>query len=132
MPNITVFDTTKHHINIEFFVTNAHGKRITFNGILDTGAPRTEFSDIFLTYTGLIKDPLQNITIKPGLETQRYGKIVLSEIEICGHQISNFGVFVSCFDKAWGIAALIGLDFFRRFRITVDYQKGHLMTEPYR
>ncbi len=44
---------------------------------------------------------------------------------------SNFlKVYVSHFEKSWGIKALIGLDFFRYFRVTIDYKAGHLITEP--
>jgi hypothetical protein len=37
---------------------------------------------------------------------------------------------VSRFDPAWGIGALIGLDFFRRFKVTIDYGKAVLVCEP--
>jgi hypothetical protein len=55
----------------------------------------------------------------------------LPSVIICGHKTECFDVFVSRFEKSWGIDALIGLDFFRRFMITVDYSNGFLITEPY-
>lgn len=51
--------------------------------------------------------------------------------EICQQRIEGLEVVVSRFDEIWGIDALIGLDFFRRFRVTVDYRAGHIITEPY-
>lgn len=39
------FDTTKHHIHIECAIIDSEGIKHSFNGILDSGAPRTEFSD---------------------------------------------------------------------------------------
>ncbi|MBI2344297.1 MAG: hypothetical protein HYV02_08215 [Deltaproteobacteria bacterium] len=57
--------------------------------------------------------------------------IVLPLVEICSHRIENFPVYVSHFEKSWGIDALIGLDFFRQFRVTIDYQQGALTTESY-
>lgn len=132
MPHtITHFDTAEHHIHIEFFVLDNQGQHFSLDGVLDTGAPRTEFSDKFLALGGFIKEPAKGIVIKPGLQTQKYGKLVIPKIEICGYPIENFEVFASRFDESWGVDALIGLDFFRRFRVTVDYKKGQLVTEMY-
>jgi len=68
--------------------------------------------------------------IKPGLETQKYARILLPSLTICGHTLDDFKVMVSRFDPDWGIAALIGLDFFRRFRVMIDYGQGALVCEP--
>ncbi len=131
MPNtITLFDTNEHHIHVPFSLVSPSGKTENPFGILDTGAPRTEFSDAFLVHMGFIGTPHFQIQIKEGLQTQKHGKIVLPSLVICGHTLQNFEVMVSRFDKSWGIAALIGLDFFKRFRVTIDYKAGHLMTEP--
>jgi len=131
MPStITPFDTKEHHIYIPFSLTSPLRKTEELFGILDTGAPRTEFSDIALYQAGLIKKPDAIISIKSGLQTQKYAKIVLPSFEVLGHTIQNFEVMVSRFDKAWGISALIGLDFFKRFRVTIDYKAGHLVTDP--
>ena len=54
---------------------------------------------------------------------------MLPSITICGQTIENLEVMVSRFDPAWGIAALIGLDFFRRFKVTIDYGSGQLVCE---
>ncbi len=131
MRKITTFDSRLPHIHIEFGITDLEGSRISVSGILDTGAPRTEFSDEFLLNAGLLKSKPQDIALKAGLQTQKYGEIILPSVEICGHKIENYGVFVSYFDESWGIDALIGLDFFRLYRITVDYQLEILVTEPF-
>ncbi len=129
--NVTSFDTSRHHIYIEPTVIDLKGLNYNVTGILDTGAPKTEFSDQFLIHTGFIES-LTEIVIKPGLQTQKYRRITLPSVIICGHKIDCFDVFVSRFEKSWGIDALIGLDFFRRFMITVDYSNGFLVTEPLR
>ena len=126
----TVFDTDKHHIHLEIVIKNHEGKEYSVSGILDTGAPKTEFSDQFLNTTGFLDEVDNNKKIKQGLETQKYGKIVLPCIIICEHRINDLEVFVSRFENSWGIDALIGLDFFRKFTVTVDYEKGLLITEP--
>lgn len=128
---ITTFNTNHHHIHIEFFITDLKGNRWGFDGILDSGAPKTEFNDILLAHAGFIPFPNDEISLKSGLQTQKYGKIILPSIEICGHTMEKFEVMVARFDKSWGVAALVGLDFFRQFRTTIDYKAGQVITEPY-
>ena len=130
MPNITSFDPHKRYILFSVFVTAADGQPHEFDALLDTGAPASEFSDEALQFAGFLEETKKDISIKPGLQTQKYGKIVLPQVEICSHSIPNLEVYVSHFEKSWGIKALIGLDFFRRFRITIDYKAGHLVMEP--
>jgi hypothetical protein len=45
--NATSFDTDRHHIYIEATVIDLKGLTYSVTGILDTGAPKTEFSDQF-------------------------------------------------------------------------------------
>ncbi|MCP4134785.1 MAG: hypothetical protein GY754_27670 [bacterium] len=124
--NVTSFDTGRHHIHLELSVTDLKGLKHSVAGILDTGAPKTEFSDQFLIHTDFI-DSAAEAVIKPGMQTQKYGVISLPSLIICGHKIDCFDVFVSRFEKSWGIDALIGLDFFRRFLVTVDFLNGFLI-----
>jgi len=128
---ITPFESNLHHIHTTFFVTHPKtGSKHSFEGIIDTGAPCTEFSDVILVRAGFIRSVDQEIKIKSGLQTQKYGKTILPKVKICGQDLNNFEVFVSKLDESWGIDALIGLDFFKRFRVTIDYKAGHLVTEP--
>lgn len=129
---ITAFDTSRHHIHLELVITSSKGLLYSVAGILDTGAPRTEFSDRFLAHTGFLDNTNEDVSIKPGLQTQKYGIITLPSVVICGHQINRFEVFVSHFEQSWGIDALIGLDFFRRFLVAIDYVNGVLITSPYK
>lgn len=131
MRNTTVFDRQLHHLYIPVFLNTPDGERHELDAVLDTGAPLSEFSDQFLKYVGITRETNKDVTLKSGLETQRYGKIVLPPIEICGHHIQNMQVCVSRFDKHWGVDALIGLDFFRQFRVTIDYNAGQIITEPF-
>ena len=84
----------------------------------------------FSQFLGFLNETKKDVSLKPGLQTQKYGKIILPQLEICGHSINNLEVYVSHFEKSWGIKALIGLDFFRRFKVTVDYGLGQLVTAP--
>jgi hypothetical protein len=127
MPNITTFDTTKPYMYLPVCVESSYGTRHEFDAIFDTGAPRTEFSDRALKYAGFLSDT-QDVAIPNGLQTYKYDRIILPSITICGHEIKHLDVFVSLFEESWGIHALIGLDFLRRFRTEIDYSKGMLVT----
>lgn len=129
MPNITIFDPRHRYILFPIFVTTPGGEPHEFEALLDTGAPATEFSDEALQFVGLLQ-VTKEVSLKPGLQTQKYGKVVVPRIEICSHPIENLEVYVSHFEKSWGVDALIGLDFFRRFRTTVDYGAGQILTGP--
>ena len=129
--HITSFDISKHHIHIELTITGPNGMLHSVAGILDTGAPRTEFSDQFLVHTGFLDSTYNEVAIKSGLQTQKYGAITLPSVTICGHHMNHFEIFISHFEQSWGIDALIGLDFFRRFLVTIDYTNGVLITSPY-
>jgi hypothetical protein len=126
---ITTFKTDDHHILLWILVTLPSGRKRGLTGILDTGAPYTEFSDKFLNSVGLIDSTNDHVPIKHGLQTQKYGKIILPSMEICGQTLDNHTVYVSNFESSWGIRALVGLDFFRRFRTTIDYKRGQIVTE---
>ncbi len=130
MSHITDFDKGSYHINLVIYVTTTGGKRHKLEAILDTGAPRSEFSDQALESAGFHISKEKSKSIKPGLQTQKYDKITLPAAEICSHRIKDFEVFVSHFDKSWGVDALIGLDFFRQFEVTINYTHGQITTTP--
>lgn len=131
MPNITVFDPREHHIRLVGRMKTVGGLDYEFRAILDTGASFTEFSDQFLEVVGILPEIDRSVTTKAGLQTQKYRKLILPQVDIYGHVITEMPVYVSHFEKHWGVDALIGLDFFRMFRVTVDYKEGHIITEAY-
>jgi hypothetical protein len=98
--------------------------------LLDTGAPATEFSDQALQLIGLLDDTKKDVSLKPGLQTQKYGKITLPILKVCSHRIDALEVYVSHFEKSWGVDALIGLDFFRRFEVNINFAHGQITTNP--
>ncbi|OGW38119.1 MAG: hypothetical protein A2X58_09455 [Nitrospirae bacterium GWC2_56_14] len=128
MPNITTFSTGAPYIYLSIFVAADNNTLHEFDAIFDTGAPRTEFSDTALQYAGFLS-ATKPVILKNGLQTQKYGKIILPQIQVCGHSIGNLEVFVSHFEKSWGIDALIGLDFLRQFKVEIDYSKGCITSD---
>lgn len=105
-----------------------HGIAHTFSAILDTGAPITEFSDDFLNSIGLLRSKEPKKVDPLSLEqTKKYGRLTIPKIKCLGHEMKNITIKVSKFAEGWGIDALIGLDFFRQFRVTVDYGKAEII-----
>lgn len=130
MQSTTQFDTTKHHIHAELQIKNKSGQVVFFSAVIDTGASVTELSDSSLKRVGYaIGSP--DVYIKHGQETQKYSKIRLSEASVLGQKLTDWVVYISRFDDSWGVDALIGLDFFKQFKVTVDYKKGIIFTELY-
>jgi len=126
------FDSQKHHIYLEFAISDIKGFARYGLGILDTGAPRTEFCDIFLKHIGLLEAVIDDETAPYyGLQTLKYRKLKVPSVEICGYHFQNTEFIVSQFDKTWGIDALIGLDLFRKCRITIDYKLEMIIVDPY-
>ena len=129
MPHITTFDSKQRYIFVSVFVISNSGQKHEFDALLDTGAPFTEFSDQALHYAGFLEKANKGVKLKSNLQTQKYGKVRLSKVEICSHTLNDFEVYVSRFEKSWGIDALIGLDFFRCHKVTIDYKSASIMTD---
>lgn len=126
MQTRTGFNTGRHHIYVAVEFLDELGKGHVTQAILDTGAPWTEVSDVFLRSMGF-SVAAEKVAIVDGLETQKFGRLQLPEARICGQTLTNVEVKVSRFQKVWGIGALIGLDFFRQFTVTIDYRLGLLV-----
>lgn len=132
MQHTTVFNTNRHHIYLKSTITDGNGVSQYFRAVLDTGAPRSEFSDRFLRTIGMLHDgDIQEINIPVGLQTGKYGSITIPRLECMGQILTNFQVTISKFEEHWGVDALVGLDFFRQFRVTIDYKVGQIITEPF-
>jgi hypothetical protein len=125
------FDSKLHHIYIKFEMIDSNGIGRYGLGILDTGAPRTEFADSFLNYLGIYEFQKSNIEIPDGQQTKKFDRIILPSVTICGCRFKDKEFLVSRFEKSWGINALIGLDLFRMARITIDYKNSQIISEPF-
>lgn len=116
MRHTTVFNISRHHIYLNSIITDGNGIEQIFRAVLDTGAPKSEFSDRFLKTIGILrKDDIKNVNIPTGLQTGKYGTITIPRLECMGQVLTNFQVIISKFEEHWGVDALIGLDFFRQF-----------------
>lgn len=129
---ITEFDKSASHIYTFLSVVHpVKGTEHRFKAILDTGAPVTEFVDTVLLQAGIIHETDPQVSVRSDLQSKRYRKLVFPEINIFGRVLHNFEAHVARWKSDWGIGALIGLDFFRRFKVAINYKAGQIITEPY-
>lgn len=126
MQTITPFDTSRHHIHLQLLLVDESGQTWDLDAILDTGAPRTELNATFLRMVGLWSGA-EDAGPGGSLETRKLDRVVLPQVEVCGQTMTNLEANVSEFAPSWGVAALVGLDFFRRFQVTIDYDHGRLV-----
>lgn len=130
MQTTTTFDTSEHHIYLAAKILDCNGVEHSFRGVLDTGAPATEFSDEFLLAVGILEpQAIKKVDIHPEQQTARYGRIVLPRIQCLGQTMENTRVKVVRFVEGWAVDALIGLDFFRRYEVKINYKSGTIVTE---
>ena len=131
MRHITTFNTAKHHIYLKPTLIDGNGVPQFFRAILDSGAPKSEFSDRFLHAVKILhEEEMLSVPVPEGLQTRKYTSVVIPHIECLGQTLKNISVIVSKFEEHWGIDALIGLDFFRQFEVAINYKKGQIITEP--
>ena len=130
MRSSTPFNTAEHHIYTRLKIVSARGRTFELRAILDTGAPGTEISDRSLKKIGYPLRP-SNLKPKKHQQTRKYSKIRLTQASVLGQTLTDWIVRVSKFDESWQVDALIGLDFFRKFKVTVNYKEGMLLAEPY-
>lgn len=69
--------------------------------------------------------------IKNHQQTRKHSKLRLTQATVLGQTLTDWVVSISKFDESWHVDALIGLDFFRKFKVTVNYKEGMLLAEPY-
>lgn len=130
MQTTTTFDSSEYHIYFAAKIQDCNGVEHAFRGILDTGAPSTEFSDEFLLAIGVLKpDAIKKVDIHPEQQTARYGRIIIPRIHCLGQTMENVKVKVVRFVEGWAVDALIGLDFFMKYEVKINYKLGTIVTE---
>lgn len=110
MQTTTTFDTSEHHIYLAAKILDCNGVEHSFRGVLE---PKS----------------IKKVDIQPEQQTARYGRIVLPRIQCLGQTLENTRVKVVRFVEGWAVDALIGLDFFRRYEVKINYKSGTIVTE---
>jgi predicted aspartyl protease len=100
---------------------------------LDTGATSTLINVASLVAAGY--DPLANakrIQITTGSGIEYAAAIRVSAIRILGKRATNFPLLAHSLPPSAGVDGLIGLDFFRGEKLTIDFVAGTIGLSPRR
>jgi len=98
--------------------------------VLDTGASRTILTWEIAQACGYDPSDAKSrieITTASGFET--CPEIVLSEFHFLGRTLRNFPVLCHPLPAELRIDGLVGLDFFRETRLTIDFRGGEVTLE---
>jgi predicted aspartyl protease len=94
---------------------------------LDTGATGTVVNVWMLVAVGydpvLVPDRIQ-VTTASGVEF--VPRIILNKLEALGQERTGFPVLCHTLPPSTGVDGLLGLDFFRGQRLTIDFSNGQL------
>jgi aspartyl protease family protein len=94
---------------------------------LDTGATLTTLSAAVLVTVGY--DPAASPTrvrVTTGSGVEYVPSMVIAQIEALGQQRTNFPVLCHTLPPSAAIDGLLGLDFLRNHRLTIDFRTGRI------
>jgi len=121
-----LFEPEKGHIFVPVRCVES-GVVHEFTLVLDTGSTHTLVDRTALEYLGFSADensPLRRIIT--GSDIVSAPTIVLPNLEIEGIRKEDFPVVAFNFPKEAGINGVLGLDFFRGTKLTLDFKEGIL------
>jgi predicted aspartyl protease len=92
---------------------------------LDTGANMTLVNRNFITSLGFNSElPDRHFRIATASGIERVPQFTISRVEALGQERSNFPVLCHNLPQATSVDGLLGLDFFRGQRLTIDFREG--------
>lgn len=97
---------------------------------VDTGAVRTLISREVLQHAGYRPaSATQRVLIATASGIERVPQIVVERIQVLGHQRRNVPVLAHTLPPSVGLDGLLGLDFLRDYRLTIDFRAGTVTLE---
>lgn len=101
--------------------------RVSANLALDTGASTTTLSLTLLRLAGYIPEAsLEQIRIVTGSGAQLVPRLTLDRIEALGQTQTNLPVLGHTLPPSVTVDGLLGLDFLRGRRLTIDFRAGRI------
>jgi Aspartyl protease len=123
------FDARERLIVLEGVVWGPNGRQALRLG-LDTGATETVLSVRKLAFLGygfpLIPEQARLIT---GSAIEFAPRVVVERIAALGQERSGFPMLAYTLPPEIGVDGLLGLDFLRGLRLTVDFREGQVSLE---
>ncbi len=113
---------------IEVTAQAADGVTIPLLMAFDTGADQTSISRRVALRLGFNPDASPNqVSVITASGSDTMPVITLPRLRALGHQRTNLRVVCLDLPVTAGIQGVLGSDFFRRFHIFINYQKGFLV-----
>jgi predicted aspartyl protease len=97
---------------------------------LDTGATRTILSSAVLVLPGY--DPaaaIERVRVTTGSGMEYVASVTVTRIEALGQERTGFPLLCHTLPPSAGVDGLLGLDFLRGWRLTVDFRAGRVAVE---
>ncbi|MBM4046185.1 MAG: hypothetical protein FJ279_13825 [Planctomycetes bacterium] len=120
------FDPTQGLVVVRAELTGPAGRAV-LRLALDTGATSTAVNVAMLVSVGydpaLVPDRLQ-LTTGSGVEFA--ARVAVSKIAALGHERARFPVLAHTLPSSAGVDGLLGLDFLRGQKLTVDFRTGRI------
>ena len=118
------FDPTRQLVVVKVRILGPVGDT-TIHLALDTGASSTLIGWDALTVVGYEPaDAIGHVQMKTGSATQFVPRIRLKQMDALGKCRRGLGIIAHTLPIGASVDGLLGLDFFRRSRLTVDFRKN--------
>lgn len=126
---ISQFDANLQLIVGEVRIVGPTGDTITHLA-LDTGATPTLIGWDALDMAGYRPaDAIGHVEMTTGSGTELVPKIRLKRVDALGKQRRGLEIVAHTLPKGASVDGLLGLDFFRKTRLTIDFRKFHVQLD---
>lgn len=118
------FDSTKQLVVVKVRIVGPAGGA-TLNLAIDTGASATVIGWDSLGIVGYEPaDAFGKVQMTTGSKTEIVPKIKLKQIVALGKRRQGLEILAHSLPKGASVDGLLGLDFFRRYKLTIDFRKS--------
>ena len=118
------FDPGRNHILVSVRITGPV-KVAMARMALDTGATRTSLDQEIAAELGYrVDSSTETVRVATGSQYETVPVIGVERIEALGNQKENLPILCKSLPAGLPIDGLLGLDFFRNQRLTIDFREG--------
>jgi predicted aspartyl protease len=104
--------------------------KLSIRMALDTGASTSVIGLKPLSLIGIDTNHASYVTFGNATKSHYAPIVKLSSLSFGNEIMSNFEVVAHSLPEAHGIEGVLGLDFLRNFKVTIDFGEGRLTLDP--